>query len=130
LISDETALRAFFITLAEPKNADEAAVARLRSKVAQINLTPEDASKLIAAVQEFHAPATEYLKRMRDSNSVIGGPDRASYMRAYNDVGRAVNEAYVGLLPRLSPDGREKLTRHLQYIKTRIRIIPPPNMTK
>src|SRR5450759_4033081 len=54
LISDETALRAFFITLAEPKNADEAAIRRLRARVAQIGLTPQDAPVVMAAVQDFH----------------------------------------------------------------------------
>ncbi len=130
LISDETALRAFFITLAEPKSADDAAIGRLRAKVAQIGLTPEDASMVIAAAQDFHGPATECLRRMRDANSRPGGPDRAAYMQAYNDVGQAIRAAYNGLLLRLSPEGREKLASHLQYVKTRIRIIPPPDMSK
>jgi hypothetical protein len=131
LISDETALRAMFLALTEPKNGNQTEIARLRAKVAQIGLLSEDASIMMTIMTDFHAPSQQLMQQLRDALSrKNGGSDSDTYQKAYSGLSHLVNVSYADLISRLSPDGRSKLIRYVQYVKTRIRIIPPPNMAQ
>lgn len=131
-ISDDVALRVLFTSLALPANPSPQESARLRTKIHRMNLSDDDTQLLIKEI-------TDLSSRARNQNTQIAVARQVAYNQPSAATQNAVLEAdqqlqviiqdsYNRLLQVFSSEGASKLQAHLAYIKTKIKIIPPPKM--
>jgi hypothetical protein len=134
LISDETAIRSFLLSITESRAADGAAQGRLRVKLARIRLTQEDTNILIAGIYDFHEALQVHLQTARGLAARLqtspNDADMQAYVQTYQDLGNLSQSTFAGLLNRLSTRGAVQLLNHIAYVKTRIKVYQTPNMNK
>jgi len=132
LISDETAVRMFLLAAAEPPDADKAGIIRMRTKLVPIGLKPDDYATLVRAIQSFHVQLQAHKRELeRLAAQLRTAPDSttmAAYVAEHHNLGKSASDIYTSVLARVSADGAEKLRAHIARVKTRIRIIPGPDM--
>lgn len=132
LISDETALRSWLLSVAEPASADATRQKRISAKLASIGLDANDMAITVSETRNFHAGAAALDVQMKGHAASLhvgsGRQTMDEYLAAYRSLGDLANQTHRKLLARLSPAGRERIKQHLDYVKTRIRIIPGPRM--
>jgi hypothetical protein len=130
LISDQTAVKIFFLSITEPADATPEQFARLNVKISRIGLDPTDRDILIAAVQQFHQRFTAL--KIRSDNLArqiaAGTASRQQFVDVQKQIELGALGAHQSLLARVSPDGATRLKNHLAYLKTKIKVIPPPKM--
>lgn len=134
LVPDEAALRVLFIAVAEPETAPPEDLQRLRNKVSRMRLSEPDMQVFIRLMAAFHKGRTLHEANIQAipaqsatglNSSVEAG---AKMIGEQNAITALALDTFNSLLVQLSPDGAAKLRDHLNYVKTRIRIIPPPQM--
>jgi hypothetical protein len=134
LISDEVALRALLMTIATPTNNPTVSqAAALRAKVGRMKLDEADLTILAQGLGGFHGLATAQRARIaaaREIGQRSPSPSAfANIVAADRQLDTLVADSYRELLQSLSPAGAAKLQEHLAYVKTKIKIVPPPNMS-
>jgi hypothetical protein len=133
LIPEAVALRVLFLTPANSSTAGLSDAARLRAKLGRMQLDDSDMAVVTQALAQLQPQATQQLARiadLREEGRRLGTPVSFAALAALDgQLDQTVTDTYRQLLLALSPAGAAKLRDHVAYIKTKIKIIPPPNMT-
>jgi hypothetical protein len=126
-ISDEVALRVLFLT--NPSLSD---TVRLKAKFGHMHLEESDMTILLQGLGSLNALATPQRERIaaareaEQRNPTAAGFENLAAEDRQLDVTAA--DTYRRLLGSLSPAGAAKLQEHVAYIKTKVKVMPPPNM--
>jgi hypothetical protein len=134
LIPDNAAIKAFLLAIAEPSDAGPKELARLAAKLQAVGLTEADREALVPHVLGFADAWRSYAETARQLNAKIGA---GSDPRAINDRTALVGTmdllasvTFASMTSRLSPPGATRLREHIQAIKKKMYIVPPPDMSK
>jgi hypothetical protein len=134
MVSDESAMKAFLLAMAEPSSADPEKMARLKAKLKAVGLGQRDNDELVSHVHGFADAWKSYAEMARQLSKRI---NETADARAMNDrtalVGKMdllVSTTFEGMIARLSPAGADRLKAHLQTVKKRMYVIPPPDMSR
>jgi hypothetical protein len=126
-ISDEIALRVLFLT--NPGAADPV---RLKAKFAHMKLKAADMTILLQQHSVLNALASPQRAGVTAAREALQrNPSRAALdnlSAADHQLDLAAANTYRQLLGSLSAEGAAKLREHVAYIKTKIKVLPPPNM--
>jgi len=132
LISDQTAIKIFVLSISEPPDATTEQLSRLKAKLLRVGLSDRDTATLIAHVTASHGQLVEYqaqgavlAKRLQ---MVPDETTKRELVGVQMQIERLAASTYSSILAGVSPDGAAKLGNHISYIKTKIKIIPPPKM--
>jgi hypothetical protein len=132
-ISDDVALRALFLNLAVPPNPNAEQSARLRVRVARMRLDDQDFKILTEELGRFYGLMAEQNARIAAARDVSRlnptSTALAKVVETDQQLSTLVRNSYDALVSKLSPSGRANLQAHITYVKTRIKIIPPPDMS-
>jgi hypothetical protein len=137
-IPDSVAISVLMNSLRIPSESDTTAMSQLQSKVGRLNLSEGDFAILVSELVDFDTAAKAQearIEAVRPSN--VPGISAASArfledrfveeQRARSSLAEA---RYAQLLESLSPVARTRLEAHLLHVKTRIRVYPPPEMSR
>ena len=133
LIPDRAALRSLLLAISVPPNPDQEETARLRMRVGRMNLDESDIGVLVQELGRFHGLVTAQRARIDQSRAtakLVSNPAALRwFMDEDNELNTLAEDAYDNLLRELSAEGSTKLREHLDYVKTKIKIYPPPDMS-
>ncbi len=137
-IPDSLAISVLMNSLRIANESDATALRQLQSKVGRVNLSEGDFAILTGELVEFDTVATTQEARIEALRpSSVPGISAASarfledrFMEEQRARSELAEERYEQLLDSLSSEGRTKLEAHLLHVKTRIRVFPPPDMSK
>jgi hypothetical protein len=124
-ISDEVALRVLLLT--NPSDT-----AHLKIKLGRMHLDEADMTILLQELGSLNALATPQrviitaAREAEQRNPTAVGFENLAAADRKLDVMAA--DTYRRLLGSLSPSGMAKLQEHVAYIKTKVKVMPPPNM--
>lgn len=131
LIPDEVAYRVLMLAVAEPEDSTKEQLARAHAKIARANLSDDDetvflvtASRFKDKVDALQAQAVQITSGFVfvDPHSVQG--QQLSQLGKQQD--QALDDALSTFQSRLSVSGVEKLQAHVQSIKRKMKLYPPP----
>ena len=126
-ISDAVALRALFMTTSPGD------IRRIRAKFGRTQLEEADMKLLVQGLDRLQGLAGPQQAQIAVARSAArGNPSRAAFdnLAALDrQLDTIAADTYRELLLSLSPAGAAKLREHVAYAKTKIKIMPPPNMT-
>jgi hypothetical protein len=132
-IPDEVALRILFLTTTVPANATATETRRQQAKLGRMNLNQADMTVLLLRLRAFDALATTQKARIADAREAVKrDPTTTTFAKlvaADGQLDTLLADTYSAVLQSLSPEGAVKLQEHVAYIKTKIKILPPPKMT-
>lgn len=118
LIPDDTAWEVFLQSVSVPTGATATAVASAMHKYKSAGLGSEDSEKVIKILHEFRDRAQALTAESRES-----GVSRQEVHGRYVSL---LGATRLRLLAAMSEDGKAKLERHVQAIKSRITLVPSP----
>lgn len=131
LIPDEVAYRVLMIAVAEPEDAAEEQKARARAKMHAAHLNDADLDLFLSTANRFVSQVDAIAARAENVRGTIAviHPDsieghQLSQLAREQDL--TLINAIGGLRANLSIVGAEKLQAHVQNIKRKITIYPPP----
>jgi hypothetical protein len=124
-ISDAAALRVVFLSIADPTDTP-----RLRARFGRMQLNEGDMTILFQKLGGLHGLVTAQRARIAAAKqSWKGGSSTFENVAALDrQLDTFAANAYGELLGSLSPEGAVKLQEHVNYVKTRIKILPQPKM--
>jgi hypothetical protein len=126
-IPDEIALRVLFLTNPGPTDT-----ARLKAKFGHMKLNEADMTILLQEHSLLNGLASPQRADVAAAREALqSNPTRAAFetlAAADRQLDVAAANTYRQLLGSLSPEGAAKLREHVAYIKTKIKVLPPPNM--
>lgn len=132
LIPDEAAIQMFILSLAAPDNGTPAQDARIRAAVMRSDLREGDIQIVKGKISEVHAQMRTLVTGIEDIHRRMGtNPPTAArqdLVNQHTQIRTLALATYNGMLASLSGEGAGKLRQHIQYVKTRIKLIPPPPM--
>lgn len=132
LISDSLALRTFFLSTAMPVDANPLDLAQRDAKLGRLELLPSDRQVLVQALGGFHERLTAQRAQVEAARAAARqSPSLVTWnvmVDADNQISRIVEQAYYEMISSMSHNGTSKVREHLDYIKTRIKLIPDPAM--
>jgi hypothetical protein len=132
-VPDAVALRVLFLTTSAPANPTATQTRRLQAKLGRMNLGQPDMTIFEQRLRAFDALATAQKARIADAREAgKRNPTTAAVaglVAADGQMDTLLANAYSELRQSLSPEGAAKLQEHLAYIKTKIKVLPPPKMT-
>lgn len=131
-ISDRAAIKALFASLVVSQQPTAAERTRLRARLLSIQLNETDLQRAINESLEFSKrwiPAEQAAIQLNTSlKQTPNVATRQAMVARHMEMQTMAEDTYATLLRTLSPDGAGKLERHLQKIKTQMKIIPAPKM--
>jgi hypothetical protein len=132
LIPDEAAAHMFILGLAAPDNGTTAQDLRIRAALMRSGLGESDIRTVKSRIMAVHdqirnlVEGIETIRQRLGPNPPVGA--RQDLVNQHKQIRALTLATYNGTLASLSIEGAEKLREHIQYVKTRIKIIPPPPM--
>ncbi|MFN0100995.1 MAG: hypothetical protein ACKV2U_02775 [Bryobacteraceae bacterium] len=134
LIPDSTAVRIFFLTLIEKPDGSAITREKLLPKLSRLNLDLSDYESLETSLHGLQRSLGEYHARLASiaaRRAVIGASVlQGEYLSADRLLTDTVLKSYKELEMRFSAEGQKKLRYHIQYVKTKLKIVGPPDMSK
>jgi hypothetical protein len=134
LISDETAIKAFLLAVAVPSSFTPEELATAKTKLVPIGLNAQDSARLLLSVQGFadawgpyRAQAGKLAARIKATGDQQAFADHRMIIATIDQL---VSSTFASILSQLSADGVTRMRAHIERIKSRIWIIPSPDMTK
>lgn len=133
LITDEAAIHMFVMSLATPPNGTSEQSARLRAVLSRAGFSNSDLqtiqNRLLASYDQLKAArdAIEAVQKQFGFTAVTAGQRELLVAQHKRLVTLAV-ATHNDFLSAVSLDGAQKLKEHIQYVKSRIKIVPPPRM--
>jgi hypothetical protein len=131
-IPDQTAIKVFLIAVAEPPNATSEQLKRLRAKIQLAKLNDADIAVFIAEVAAFHSQWQAYQSQADKIGHLNRSNPNPSLRRGLTNIhvqiSNLANATFQSILKHVSPEGAQNLLAHLAYVKTKIKVIPPPKM--
>lgn len=125
LIPDSVAREMILKAWAEPLVQSAQQSARQRAKLAPLQLQPLEYAAVTRVVANFHEQITDLENRYRASLA------QASGVAALNaEKEQIVSGAVAAIVLSLSSPAQDRFLAHVQHEKSRIKIIPFPNMPK
>lgn len=131
LIPRNIALKVLFETLSVPPNPSAAERARVEVRTARLDLGDEDKEILLRELGTFHLRAATQKAVIESARpSFLASPLALNrFADESAKIGLLAVDAYNALLESLSPEGAARLEQHLEYIRTRMKIYPTPDMS-
>ena len=137
LISDQEAITIFFITIMAPSTAGAPEKNRFSAMTGRMQLSEADSSLLWKAAQTFHSQFQPYRTEADTLAKTVGDTKRLDTERMdaqQRRIGVVANidvlaqSTYAEAATHLSPVGAAKLHEHIEYVKTKMKIVPSPKM--
>ena len=137
LISDQEAITIFFITIMAPATAGAPERNRFSAMTGRMQLSEADSSMLWKAAQTFHSRFQPYRTEADTLAKTVGDTKRIDTERmdaqrrrigVVANIDALAQSSYAEAVAHLSPVGAAKLHDHIQYVKTKMKIVPSPKM--
>lgn len=131
LIPDDVAYRVLLLAIAEPEDASPEQKARARAKIVRAQLSEDDEVLFLTMATQYKTQIDSLAAQAAQITNGIAlvHPDSVQG-RQLSQLGRQQDQVLVNtiaaLKSRLSVGGSEKLDAHVQSIKRKMKLYPPP----
>lgn len=133
LIGDAAAVKAFLVSAAyglRSSGGDD----RLAAQISRIGLDTADVVRLRAAIKSYSDILETSLKARnaaaQDAKTGLLDPviATATFVSLSKQLDSDTDSAWQAILGTISEAGATKLAAHIAYVKTKMKIVPPPQM--
>lgn len=131
LIPDDVAYRVLLLAIAEPEDASPEQKARARAKIVRAQLSEDDEVLFLTMATQYKTQIDSLAAQAAQITNGIAlvHPDSVQG-RQLSQLGRQQDQVLVNTIAavksRLSVGGSEKLDAHVQSIKRKMKLYPPP----
>jgi hypothetical protein len=137
LISDQEAITIFLITIMEPAGVCVDGRHRFDAQTHRMRLLTADSEVLWSAAHTFSTRFEPYRHESDALAKTIADPNQPAdhefaaqrrRIEAVANIGAVAQSVFADASTRMSPSGAAKLQDHLQFVKTKMKVIPSPKM--
>lgn len=132
-VPEQVVMRTFLLTAAIAPLAGTEDRLRQVAMLQRLDLTEDDLATIRSELATFHANVAVPMAQLAVVRANINRNDisvtKQSILEADRQISVVTRDSFDRLFSLLSPHGVAELRDHLEHMRTRIQIIPDPNMT-